>query len=151
MHIRGVIMLQKNGKTGFTLIELMIVVAIIAILAAIAYPSYIQYTIRTSRADVQAEMMQISQRLQNYYLINHHYTGATLNGAETVKNFPSSSPTYSITLVANAQTYLLSATPKTGTVQAENGDVIIDHQGNKCWTKTTTACTPSATTNWDGK
>jgi prepilin-type N-terminal cleavage/methylation domain-containing protein len=55
-----------SRNLGFTLIELMIVVAIIAILAAIAYPSYTSYRVKTNRVDVQAQMMNIAQRLQSY-------------------------------------------------------------------------------------
>ncbi|MDN5434598.1 MAG: pilus assembly protein PilE, partial [Acinetobacter sp.] len=40
--------------------------------------------------------------------------------------------------------------PIAGSQQAGNGDVGLDSQGQKCWSKGTT-CTPSATTNWDGK
>ena len=76
---------MKKYSLGFTLIELMIVVAIIAVLAAIAYPSYTQYKIRTNRADVQSEMMNIAQRLQSYYVINHNYTSATLDNGTTSK------------------------------------------------------------------
>lgn len=140
-----------HQNKGFTLIELMIVVAIIAVLAAIAYPSYTQYKIRTNRADVQSEMMNIAQRLQSYYVINHNYTSATLDNGTTSKDYPISNPVYSITLISNDQTYTLTAEPKSGTVQAGNGNVILDSQGRKCWTKTTTACVPSATSNWDGR
>ena len=143
---------MRNGNyTGFTLIELMIVVAIIAVLAAIAYPSYTQYKIRTNRADVQSEMMNIAQRLQSYYVINHNYTSATLDNGTTSKDYPISNPVYRVTLVPSGQTYTLTAEPISGTVQAGNGNVILDSQGRKCWTKTTTACVPSATSNWDGK
>ncbi|MEX5378810.1 type IV pilin protein [Acinetobacter towneri] len=140
-----------HQNKGFTLIELMIVVAIIAVLAAIAYPSYTQYKIRTNRADVQSEMMNIAQRLQSYYVINHNYTSATLDNGTTSKDYPISNPVYSITLVSDDQTYTLTAEPKSGTVQAGNGNVILDSQGRKCWTKTTIACVPSATSNWDGR
>lgn len=142
---------MKKYSLGFTLIELMIVVAIIAVLAAIAYPSYTQYKIRTNRADVQSEMMNIAQRLQSYYVVNHNYTSATLDNGTTSKDYPISNPVYRVTLVPSGQTYTLTAEPISGTVQAGNGNVILDSQGRKCWTKTTTACVPSATSNWDGK
>ncbi|MBJ9578226.1 pilin like competence factor [Acinetobacter baumannii] len=135
---------------GFTLIELMIVVAIIAILAAIAYPSYTQYKIRTNRADVQSEMMQTAQRLQSYYVINHNYTSATLNNGLTTKDYPASNPIYIIALVTNSQTWTLTATPKTNTIQAGNGTVLLNSDGQKCWTKGQ-SCTTSTTSNWDGK
>lgn len=138
-------------KKGFTLIELMIVVAIIAILAAIAYPSYTQYKIRTNRADMQTEMLNTGQRLQSYYVINHNYTSATLDNGTTSKDYPTSNPFYSITLVPNGQTYALTATPKAGTVQAGNGVICLNDQGQKFWAKEATACTLSATSNWDGR
>ena len=142
---------MKKYSLGFTLIELMIVVAIIAVLAAIAYPSYTQYKIRTNRADVQSEMMNIAQRLQSYYVINHNYTSATLDNGTTSKDYPISNPVYRVTLVPSGQTYTLTAEPISGTVQVGNGSVILNSNGWKCWTKTTTACTPSATSNWDGR
>ncbi|CAG2155600.1 unnamed protein product [Oppiella nova] len=50
----------------------------------------------------------------------------------------------------NNLTWSLNAAPIAGSQQAGNGDVGLDSQGQKCWSKGTT-CTPSATTNWDGK
>ena len=93
---------MKSVK-GFTLIELIIVVVIIAILAAIAYPSYQNYVQRTKRADAQAEMMQIAQKMQSYYVINHNYSSATLDGSNTVVDFPSQDALYSLDLDAEDQ------------------------------------------------
>ena len=138
-------------KTGFTLIELMIVVAIIAILAAIAYPSYTQYKVRVNRADVQSEMMQQAQRLQSYYVINHNYTNAQLDNNATTKDYPDSGTAfYSITLSPNGQTYTLTAESKANTVQNGNGAVMLNSQGQKCWTKGS-SCIPTSTSNWDGR
>ena len=141
----------KNGKqVGFSLIELMIVVAIIAILTMIAYPTYTQYKVRVNRADMQSEMIRIAERLQNYKAVNYIFTNATLSGVGGVATYPNNSPVFDVTLTTTAQTWLLTATPKSGTIQTGNGSVVLNNQGQKCWTKGAT-CTPTAATNWDGK
>lgn len=58
---------------GFTFVELMITVAIIGILVAIAMPSYRQYILRSNRAAAQAEMMDIANRQQQFFLANRSY------------------------------------------------------------------------------
>lgn len=135
---------MQDKRNGFTLIELLIVVAIIAILAAIVYPSYQQYSQRTKRADVQSEMMQISQKLQSYYVINHNYTAATLDNGTTTKSYPSQNPLYQIVLVPANQTWSLTATPQGQ--MANTGNITLDSLGKQCWEKTSGACEP-----WDGK
>ena len=146
--------MMKNQ--GFTLIELIIVIAIIGILAAIAYPSYTQYKVRTNRVDVQSEMMGIAQRLQSFYVINHNYTSANLAGIGGSATYPTTSPVFDIVLTTTAQAWTLSATPKSGTVQAGNGVICLNNQGQKDWNKATAtamACIArlSNTSNWEGR
>lgn len=148
---RKVLRTGKVKKTGFTLIELMIVVAIIAILAAIAYPSYTNYKIRVNRTDAQAEMMAIAHMLSQYKVTNGNYTNATLAqiyGGSVTPNHGQA--LYDLSLVTTAPTWELTATPKTSTTQSGNGTIVLDSDGQKCWTKGA-SCTPSNNTNWDGK
>lgn len=65
--------MKKIRVAGFTLIELMIALAIVGILAAIALPSYSQYVIRASRAEAQAQMMDIANREQQFLLADRAY------------------------------------------------------------------------------
>ena len=131
---------------GFTLIELMIVVAIIGIIAAIAYPSYRQYVQRTHRADTQAEMMQIAQKMQSYYVINHNYLSATIDGSNTTVDFPSYDALYTLALNRGDQTWTLTASPKSSSAMKSTGSLTLDSTGKQCWEKTSGACEP-----WDGK
>ena len=140
-------------RHGFTLIELMIVVAIVGILAAIAYPSYQNYKIRVNRSDVQSELIRISQQLQSYKMVNHGYANATLAGLGDAASYPVTGKAYytlNLAVDSDNQGYVLTATPISSTMQVGNGSIVLNDQGQKCWTKGST-CVPSATSSWDGR
>lgn len=152
-------------QRGFTLIELMIVVAVIAILAAIAYPSYQEYVRRTKRVDMQGTLLDIATKIQRYKIANFKVIGATANDVGIATSYPtqgtalytvSLSPVSGTPAALTTQTWSLVATPIIGSAQQGDGHLVLNYRGERCWTKGTdinsgTACTPSASTNWDGR
>lgn len=146
---------------GFSLIELVIVILIISILVIVAVPSFQKYTKATKRAEMRTEMIRIAQRLQSYRVINHNYADASL----TLLGSEEDQGTYILELTdidknslddttANTQTWLLVATPSKR--QVGDGHLVLNHLGYKCWQDSSdknggTACTPTATSNWDGR
>jgi len=62
---------------GFTLLELMIVMVVIAILATVTYPAYTNYAKKAARRAAQAQMMEISNRQQQYLLAHRSYATKT--------------------------------------------------------------------------
>lgn len=150
--------LVKYNKNGFTLIELMIVVTIIGIFAAIAYPSYLQYMQRTHRAEVQAEMINIAQKLESRKLVNHSYLNSdtTKNTIEAIYGSANSpqqgTALYTLALTTfTASTWVITATPISTSPQSGNGIICLNDQGQKYWAKAATVCALSATSTWDGR
>lgn len=148
---------MRKKISGFTLIELMIVVAIIGIIIAIAYPSYQDSIRRANRIDAQGEMMAIANNLQKFRIANFSFAKSdgsfvTLADVGATNRIPASGATlYNIALSnQTAGTWTLTATP-TG-VQTGNGHLVLNHRGQRCWSKTSmTPCVPSATTKWDAR
>lgn len=143
--------MNTNKAKGFTLIEMMIVVAVIGVLAAITFPTYANYRIRENRNEVKSAMVQIAQKLAAYKLANNDYN-TTVTAAYGSAVYPQTGTAlYDLALDTTtvAGSWTLTATPKAGTTQAANGAVLLNDQGWRCWTQTTTACTLSATSSWD--
>lgn len=60
-------MKRRNGKKGFTLIELMIVISIIAILIAIALPIFLRVKNLVQKNATKGELRSIQSALELYY------------------------------------------------------------------------------------
>lgn len=111
----------KKYSSGFTLIEVMIVVVVVAILASIAYPSYMESVRKSNRTDAKAGLSDMAQRLQRcftaYSAFNHSDCGAasSVTGGSTLTT---NEGFYAIAGTINAATFVLTATPISGTTQA---------------------------------
>lgn len=62
---------------GFTLLELLISMIIVSILAAISFPVYTSFQTRADREQAEVALLQLASHLENYYLLNNTYAGAT--------------------------------------------------------------------------
>jgi type IV pilus assembly protein PilA len=74
---------SKEGKKGFTLVELLIVIAIIAILASMAIPSYIKYQQKAKVTSYAEPLARACLMDAVTYCMDH--PGATIN-ATALKN-----------------------------------------------------------------
>lgn len=145
--------------------ELLVVVVILGLLGAFVAPAYQNYLKQGRRESVQSQMTLISQNLAAYKLANGNY-GST-NSNSGYKANPLSNPViygstqypktgtadYTLTITAApSTTWVLTATPTTTGKQKTDGIVVLNSDGQRCWVKaSSTACVPTATSNWDGK
>lgn len=145
---------------GFSLIELMVIVVIISILALVAYPSYQSVVRKSNRAEARKEMLELANNLQKYKIANFSFIKAD-NSAVTLTDIggsnyipASGAPIYNVVLSdVGAGSWTLTATPITGSVQANDGSLILNQRGEKCWTNSTqnspVCTTVSANSSWD--
>lgn len=141
------------GNKGFTIVEVMVVVVIIGILSAIVYPTYSRYKVQASRADAQAEMLFIAQRMQAYRGANGSYAGATISTVYGGSVIPKQGVAlYSVDFSATptATGWTLIAKPIDTSPQRNNGWICLNDLGQKVWAKEVNNCTAlSGTSSWD--
>jgi type IV pilus assembly protein PilE len=126
---------MRRSNRGFTLIEIMIVIAIIGIVLTIAAPSLTEYVKKGRRTEVAGLLSEQAQILERFYSKNNVYTGIT--GLSVGNDF------YTITPTLTDQTFLLTATRKTGTAMATDkcGDFTLTNTGVRSMVNATAGLT----------
>lgn len=124
--------MQKwQASLGFTLLELIVTISLIGVLTALAYPSYQHYLLRGYRNDGKTALLDLGNRMEEYYLKNNSYQGATL--ANVGESGNSTQGYYQLVIASTTPTYyLLYAVPaQTNVKQDECGTLSYDSLGIK--------------------
>ena len=148
------------NQNGFNLLELLVTVTIIGILAMIAYPSYVGHTTKTRRAEAMSLLLQDAGFMERYFTENGCYRNRGTDGVcgtsdDTNPTLPfvrspaeGSTLFYDITLdnagtSAKGTSFILTARPRSGTSQANDGTLTIDNNGQHGWSKNPSGNTQS--------
>jgi type IV pilus assembly protein PilE len=108
-------MKRADLSLGFTLIELVAVLAVTGILWAIATPLYQDILIRARRLEAQTALLDLANRMEQYYGQHHTYHSASI-GSGSTQDLLTSSITphgwYQLSIVnAHHNFFILKATP----------------------------------------
>ena len=128
----GVNARELVAERGFTLIELMMVIVIVAVLATIALPAYQGFVVKANRGEAQAYLLKAAQRQQLFFNDTRTYASDPNDLNIAIADRVSSNYDVSIAVDPNAPpTYTITAAPKSGTAQVDDGTLTIDNTGQK--------------------
>jgi type IV pilus assembly protein PilE len=125
---------------GFTLIELMITVALIAILLATALPSYRSHVRRSLRTEVQAYMVSVMGRQQQYLVDTRAYATNLADIDVPLPGRVAAAYTLKLEVAAGVtRSFVITAAPKADQAYEPCGTMTINQAGSKtaakagCW------------------
>jgi type IV pilus assembly protein PilE len=158
-HRRGDDM--KTSK-GFSLLELMIVVLVIAVLAGIALSSYQNQVRKSRRAEAKQMLSDVSMKQEKYRSNNATFgtcdqvmspsTCASFNLAgafySVAVTFPGAGTCPSGAAKGNANSYIITATPKVGTDQVKDASCTTLVLTSSCGTISKTATGSDSSNCW---
>jgi type IV pilus assembly protein PilE len=136
-------MKQPHSLDGFTLIELLIALACVALLVSLAWPSYQNVMMGMQRAHARTSLLQVAHWLERAVSANGTYP---LPAEVPASVLQVQGERYKLTVVSNAHSYTLSATPLGGQAADVCGVLTLNHlgvrsvQGNtqtaaQCWAR----------------
>lgn len=125
-----------HRQRGFTLIELLLAMVIIGILAAIAIPSYQGYVERSYRADAQAELLEIAQRLERRYSQTFSYVSAgnPVSAGVPIAQVPKNGDArylIDLAITESGDAFTLSATPQGPQRSDRCGTLSLNNSGSR--------------------
>ncbi len=130
----------RRRSFGFTLLELMIVIVVVGILATIALPSYREYIRRSSREATQSQLIEMAGIQEKIFLNSNAYSSnvataynGQASGGLGATGGKSLDGRYAISATVNGGSFVLTATPVSGSPQDGDGVLTIASNGTRTW------------------
>jgi type IV pilus assembly protein PilE len=124
---------------GFSLLELLAAMAIIAVLASIALPTYAEYIARSRRLEARAGLLEAAHWMERWRTERGRYDDPASTGQPPAA-FPwrqiprAGDPHYTVSVVATAVTYRITATATRIMASDVCTSLSIDETGRRSFT-----------------